>query len=112
MKGKTTLNKYKLHLSAQCWCKISSSCNWRTVSKRYKLATRIALYCVGRRRQVSGQVSGQASGPRSGRCSKFFISRYPCIFARCAAVNINVLLTVYKHIDGNILPPLTDSGHN
>ena len=60
----------------------------------------------------AGRRAGRRAGrPRSGRRSKFFISRDSSSFARCAAVNINVLLTVYKHTDGNILPPFTDSGH-
>jgi hypothetical protein len=68
---------------------------------------------TGRRacRQAGRQAGGRAGRPHNGRRSKFSISRGPGIFVRCAAVNMNVLLAVYKHIDGNMLPPPTDSGH-
>ena len=57
-------------------------------------------------RDVGRHAGRQAGRLRSGLCSDFFISMCPCIFVLCTAVNINVLLTVYKHIDGNILPSL------
>jgi len=64
MEEKTNLNKYKLHLSAKCWCKISSICNWRTVSKRNKPATRIVLHTVSR---DVGRQTGRVAGGRAGR---------------------------------------------
>jgi len=115
MKRETTLNKYKLHLSAQCWGKISSSCNWRTVSKRNKLATRIALHCVGRRRQASGQASGRRAGRQAGLATVAIPSfSLVGIHAFLHAVLPSILIFYSQHINMEVfylhlLAPVTSN---